>query len=149
MRPRTKGYIDKHNSPVNKYSKNYNSQYYHPHTTNNDNRKPDSFKNINNNSNNHNNDNNKTGTYNHNLYNNCSNNNNSNSTGPHNNNNEFSENARNKNFESLYNPNDYFEILGIKFHYDDILLICLIFFLYKEGVKDETLFIGLILLLLS
>ena len=121
MRPHTKGHIDKHNSPVNKYSKNYSSQYYHPHTTNNDNHKPDNFKNINKNSNNYNNDNN----------------------------NEFSKNTRNKNSESLYNPNDYFEILGIKFHYDDILLICLIFFLYKEGVKDESLFVGLILLLLS
>ena len=76
-------------------------------------------------------------------------NDNSSSTSPHNINNEFSESTRNKGSESLYNPNDYFEILGIRFHYDDILLICLIFFLYKEGVKDETLFIGLILLLLS
>ena len=42
-----------------------------------------------------------------------------------------------------------FEILGIKLHYDDILLLCLIFFLYNEGVKDEFLFIALILLLLS
>lgn len=42
-----------------------------------------------------------------------------------------------------------FEILGIKLHSDDILLICLIFFLFKEGVQDEYLFISLILLLLS
>lgn len=42
-----------------------------------------------------------------------------------------------------------FEILGIKLHSDDILLLCLIFFLYNEGVKDEFLFIALILLLLS
>lgn len=42
-----------------------------------------------------------------------------------------------------------FEIFGIKLHFDDILLICLIFFLYNEGVKDESLFITLILLLLS
>ena len=41
------------------------------------------------------------------------------------------------------------EIFGIKLKSDDILLICLIFFLYKEGVKDEYLFISLILLLLS
>ena len=31
----------------------------------------------------------------------------------------------------------------------DILLICLIFFLYNEGVKDQYLFISLILLLLT
>ena len=42
-----------------------------------------------------------------------------------------------------------FEIFGIQLYFDDILLICLIFFLYNEGVKDEFLFISLILLLLS
>ena len=41
------------------------------------------------------------------------------------------------------------DILGIKLHSDDILLICLIFFLFKEGVQDEYLFVALILLLLS
>lgn len=42
-----------------------------------------------------------------------------------------------------------FEIFGIKLYFDDILLICLIFFLYNEGVQDQYLFIALILLLLS
>lgn len=42
-----------------------------------------------------------------------------------------------------------FQIFGIDLYYDDILLVCLIFFLYQEGVKDEGLFIALILLLLS
>ena len=42
-----------------------------------------------------------------------------------------------------------FEIFGIKLQFDDILIICLIFFLYSEGVKDEMLFIALILLLIS
>jgi len=42
-----------------------------------------------------------------------------------------------------------FEIFGIKLYFDDILLICLIFFLYNEGVQDQFLFIALILLLLS
>ena len=42
-----------------------------------------------------------------------------------------------------------FEIFGIKLFFDDILLIALIFFLYNEGVKDNMLFISLILLLLS
>lgn len=44
---------------------------------------------------------------------------------------------------------ELFEIFGIKLFFDDILLICLIFFLYNEGVKDQYLFISLILLLLS
>lgn len=42
-----------------------------------------------------------------------------------------------------------FEIMGIKLYFDDILLICLIFFLYSEGVQDEMLFMALVLLLLS
>ena len=42
-----------------------------------------------------------------------------------------------------------FEIFGIKLFFDDILLICLIFFLYNEGVQDQYLFIALVLLLLS
>ena len=43
----------------------------------------------------------------------------------------------------------FFEIFGLKLYFDDILIICLIFFLYKEGVNDEYLFMALILLLLS
>lgn len=45
--------------------------------------------------------------------------------------------------------NVFFELFGIKLYFDDILLICLIFFLYNEGVQDQYLFIVLILLLLS
>ena len=46
--------------------------------------------------------------------------------------------------------NDYFfEIFGLKLFFDDILIMCLLFFLYEEGVKDQELFISLILLLLS
>lgn len=44
---------------------------------------------------------------------------------------------------------EIFELFGIKLYFDDILLICLLFFLYKEGVKDQYLFISLVLLLLS
>ena len=42
-----------------------------------------------------------------------------------------------------------FDIFGVQLHSDDILLLCLIFFLYQEGVKDEFLFMALVLLLLS
>ena len=42
-----------------------------------------------------------------------------------------------------------FDFFGIKLYFDDILLIVLIYFLYKEEVKDESLFVTLILLLLS
>lgn len=41
------------------------------------------------------------------------------------------------------------EILGIKLYLDDIIILSLLFFLYKEGVQDEMLFLSLILLLLS
>jgi len=42
-----------------------------------------------------------------------------------------------------------FNIFGINLYFDDILLICLILFLYDEGVDDEWLYIVLILLLLG
>lgn len=51
--------------------------------------------------------------------------------------------------EYLSDNSQVFNILGITLHFDDILIICLLFFLYSEGVKDEMLFIALILLLLS
>ena len=41
------------------------------------------------------------------------------------------------------------EILGIQLYLDDIIILGLLFFLYKEGVKDEMLFLSLILLLLT
>ena len=40
-----------------------------------------------------------------------------------------------------------FEIFGIELYLDDIIILGLLFFLYKEGVQDEMLFITLILLL--
>lgn len=41
------------------------------------------------------------------------------------------------------------EIMGLKLYLDDVIIIGLLFFLYNEGVKDDILFISLILLLLS
>ena len=41
------------------------------------------------------------------------------------------------------------EILGIKLYLDDLIIIGLLFFLYKEDVQDEILFGILLLLLLS
>jgi len=52
--------------------------------------------------------------------------------------------------QNLSTPNkECFEIFGIKLYFDDLLLICLIFFLYNEGIKDSFLFVALILLLIS
>jgi hypothetical protein len=42
-----------------------------------------------------------------------------------------------------------FQIFGINLYFDDVLIVCILLFLYQEGVKDESLFIVLILLLLS
>ena len=52
-----------------------------------------------------------------------------------------------QNFEA--EQEDCFEIFGLKLHFDDLLLIALLFFLYQEDVKDSYLYIALILLLLS
>ena len=52
-------------------------------------------------------------------------------------------------FSNIDTNNYILDLFGIKLYYDDILLLCLIFFLYTEGIKDESLFIILILLLLS
>lgn len=43
----------------------------------------------------------------------------------------------------------FFEIFGLKLHFDDVLIMCILFFLYKEEVQDEELFLCLILLLIS
>lgn len=51
--------------------------------------------------------------------------------------------------ENKNEENSFFEILGMKLYFDDILLICLILFLYNEEVKDYSLFLSLILLLMS
>lgn len=48
-----------------------------------------------------------------------------------------------------YDEEQCFEIFGIKLHFDDLLIIALLFFLYQEDVKDIYLYITLILLLLS
>ncbi len=56
--------------------------------------------------------------------------------------------VQNKNI-SLQQTDVIFEIFGLKIYFDDLLLICMIFFLYQEGIQDEYLFIALVLLLLS
>lgn len=48
-----------------------------------------------------------------------------------------------------YNSEQFINIFGFKLHFDDLLILALLFFLYKEEVKDESLYIALILLLLT
>lgn len=42
-----------------------------------------------------------------------------------------------------------FEMFGIELYTDDLIIICLLFFLYQQNVKDEMLYIILFLLLFS
>lgn len=67
------------------------------------------------------------------------------------NNNNYSKNNTspniNKDSKNEYAP--LFNILGISIHFDDLLLICVIFFLYNEKIEDNYLLLSLVLLLLS
>ena len=68
----------------------------------------------------------------------------------HTNNNEESyRDFKAKNKSNKYVDDYLFDLFGLKIYNDDILLVSLIYFLYSEGVKDDGLFIVLILLLLS
>ena len=50
--------------------------------------------------------------------------------------------------DSCYDT-ECFEIFGFKIHFDDLLILGLLFLLYKEGSDDMYLYIALFLLLLS
>lgn len=56
-------------------------------------------------------------------------------------------NSRNNNFSGEASP--IFNLFGLNIYFDDVLLICVIFFLYNENVDDPSLFFALVLLLLS
>ena len=43
----------------------------------------------------------------------------------------------------------WLDLFGIKLYFDDILILSLLFFLYEEQVKDEGLFLALVMLLIS
>lgn len=50
---------------------------------------------------------------------------------------------------SQSDDNVWLDLFGIKLYFDDVLILSLLFFLYKEEVKDEGLFLALVLLLIS
>lgn len=43
----------------------------------------------------------------------------------------------------------FFELFGMKLYFDDVLIICILIFLYNEQVRDQELFLCLVLLLIS
>lgn len=43
----------------------------------------------------------------------------------------------------------FFYIFGLKLYFDDLLIICILFFLYSEKIQESELFMCLILLLLT
>lgn len=66
-----------------------------------------------------------------------------------NSNNINSQNCNKKNKSNSNSKNCLFDLFGLKIYSDDVLLVSIIYFLYSEEVKDDGLFIVLILLLLS
>jgi len=54
-----------------------------------------------------------------------------------------------KNKSNKNNMDYLFDLFGLKIYSDDVLIVSLIYFLYSENVKDDGLFIVLVLLLLS
>jgi hypothetical protein len=57
-----------------------------------------------------------------------------------------------RSYKSLFNSDlehPIVEFLGIKLYLDDLIILGLLFFLYKEDVHDEILFCILLLLLIS
>ena len=61
-----------------------------------------------------------------------------------------SEKLENNNFSDNFDNYKYFfNLFGLNLYFDDVLIICILFFLYNEQVHDEELFICLLLLLLS
>ena len=59
------------------------------------------------------------------------------------------ENIIDKNNDRCSNDDTIINILGIKLSFDDLLILGLLYILYSEGNKDISLYIVLILLLMS
>lgn len=52
-------------------------------------------------------------------------------------------------FNDFHKDEPILEILGLKLYLDDLIIIGILFLLYKEDVQDEMLFLVLILLLIT
>lgn len=60
-----------------------------------------------------------------------------------------SEKSEQKKYSDIQDSEYFFELFGIKLYFDDVLIICILIFLYNEQVHDQELFLCLILLLIS
>ena len=67
----------------------------------------------------------------------------------HNNTENSNHHSNDRNFIEDADEKCIFEIFGLKLFFDDILILCILFFLYNEEVKDYELFLCLILLLIT
>ncbi len=54
-----------------------------------------------------------------------------------------------KDSEFLESSESFLKFFGIKIQFDDMLIICILIFLYTEGIQNTELFICLILLLIT
>lgn len=55
----------------------------------------------------------------------------------------------NRNSNKLDSDKAWLDLFGIKLYFDDVLILSLLYFLYNENVKDEGLFLSLVMLLIS
>ena len=60
-----------------------------------------------------------------------------------------SSNENRKAKQSKPDAEVWLDLFGIKLYFDDVLILSLLFFLYKEEVKDEGLFLALVMFLIS
>lgn len=58
-------------------------------------------------------------------------------------------NNLNENKSNSNNADYMFDLFGLKLYFDDVLIVSLLYFLYTQGIKDEGLFLVLILLLIT
>ena len=57
--------------------------------------------------------------------------------------------ADEKRYFNNFNTSPFFSIFGFDLYSDDILILCILFSMYMEGIKDQMLFLLLLLLLFS
>ena len=62
---------------------------------------------------------------------------------------EDSSKSQQNNRKAKSDDTVWLDLFGIKLYFDDVLILSLLFFLYIEEVKDEGLFLALVMLLIS